>query len=351
MDEILIDGSMGEGGGQILRASLALSMALGRPFRIENIRAHRPSPGLKRQHLTCVRAARELCGAEVSGDEMGSRELSFVPGPLRPGEYHFAIGSGGSITLVLQALLPPLLTAAAPSRITVTGGTHVPHSPPFEFMALTLLPRLEALGPHIKAKMERSGYMQIGGGSVTVDIDPVPKLDVPEGFAESDASVPFHGTEALIYAHNLPDDVAAREQETLMQPGFAALGLTKGNIRILNQRNNPAPEGQGNAVLLILRHGQFYTVFGETGWRGRTAETVAGHAANRALLFLKRNVCMERHLADQLIVPLALAGGGSLITETPTPHCRTCLEVAARFTGLRAGITPIEGKRSRIGLN
>lgn len=115
-DCVTVDCSQGEGGGQVLRAALALSMATGRPFRIEKIRAGRPKPGLKRQHLTCVRAAGELCGAEIQGAEMGSGALTFTPGPLKPGDYHFDIGTGGSCTLVLQALIPPLLAAGAPSR-------------------------------------------------------------------------------------------------------------------------------------------------------------------------------------------------------------------------------------------
>ena len=171
-DIITIDGSMGEGGGQILRAALALSMAQGRPFKLVNIRANRTPPGLRRQHLLCVQAARELCGADVEGDALGSLTLSFAPGPLKPGEYRFAVGTGGSVTLVLQALVPALLFADAPSRLTVTGGTHVPFAPPFEFMRDTLFPQLERLGPKLSAVMKRIGYMEVGGGRVEVEIVP-----------------------------------------------------------------------------------------------------------------------------------------------------------------------------------
>ena len=243
-DEILVDGSMGEGGGQILRAALALSMSLGRPFRMKNIRAGRPSPGLKRQHLACVRAAGELCGAEVAGDEMASRELRFAPGPLRAGEYHFAVGGGGSATLLLQAVLPPLLTADTPSRITVTGGTHVPCAPPFEFMAGTLLPWLERMGPRLAATMSRPGYMQIGGGSVTVSVTPAKALVFGTDFAEAAKNEPGPTleTEALVYAHHLPDEIAKRECAALLSPEFAALGLSDSSICVINGRNGgPRP--------------------------------------------------------------------------------------------------------------
>ena len=166
---VLVDGSFGEGGGQILRASLALSMALGHPFRLINIRANRPKPGLKRQHLACVQAAQRICGAKVTGDVINSTEICFAPGTVQPGEYCFDIGSGGSCTLVLQALVPALLTASGPSRLTVTGGTHVPFAPPVEFLRDTLFPWLEKLGPRLSAHMDKPGFMQIGGGKITVE--------------------------------------------------------------------------------------------------------------------------------------------------------------------------------------
>ena len=352
-DEILVDGSMGEGGGQILRAALALSMSLGRPFRMKNIRAGRPSPGLKRQHLACVRAAGELCGAEVAGDEMASRELRFAPGPLRAGEYHFAVGGGGSATLLLQAVLPPLLTADTPSRITVTGGTHVPCAPPFEFMAGTLLPWLERMGPRLAATMSRPGYMQLGGGSVTVSVTPAKALVFGTDFAEAAKNEPGPTleTEALVYAHHLPDEIAKRECAALLSPEFAALGLSDSSICVINGRNGgPRPEGAGNAVLVKLRHRHGITVFGETGLRGRSAETVAGHAACRALRFRNSNAPVEKHLADQLVVPLALAGGGSFVTETLTPHCRACLDVASLFTSLKPELHPVNGRKTLVTL-
>lgn len=157
--------------------------------------------------------------------------------------------------------------------------------------------------------------------------------------------------EALVYAHHLPDEIAKRECAALLSPEFAALGLSDSSICVINGRNGgPRPEGAGNAVLVKLRHRHGITVFGETGLRGRSAETVAGHAACRALRFRNSNAPVEKHLADQLVVPLALAGGGSFVTETLTPHCRACLDVASLFTSLKPELHPVNGRKTLVTL-
>lgn len=346
-DIITIDGSMGEGGGQILRAALALSMTLGRPFRLENIRANREKPGLRRQHLLCVQAARELCGAKVAGDELGALSLEFAPGPVRPGDYRFAVGTGGSVTLVLQALVPALLFAGAASRLTVTGGTHVPFAPPFEFMRDTLFPQLERLGPKLSAAMKRIGYMEVGGGRVEVEIVPAPPKPLPLETEQGE----FAGAFALIYGHNLPPSVTEREIAVLLEERYAALGLGTDRITVLDKSDPACPaEGGGNMVMVGLRCGGNLTIFGECGWRGRTAEKVAGEAAKRALEFLRSGAPVEAHLADQLLVPLALAGGGGFVTQRLTKHTETCLKVVELFTGIRAEITRMAGQRVQISL-
>ena len=344
---IIIDGRMGEGGGQVLRASLALSMALGKPFRISNIRVNRPKPGLKRQHLTCVNAAQAVCGATVDGNAINSLELSFAPGPVRPGEYEFNVGTGGSVTMVLQAIMPPLLFGKRPSRLTVTGGTHVPFAPPFEFMRDTLFPRLETLGVRLAARMDRVGYMDIGGGSVTVDIQPATETTP---FQESEAGG-LESAEATVYGHNLPEGVVDREIDVLLSDANAPLGLTPETIRREDGPTKSGPiAGAGNMVLVIVRHGRHTTVFGECGWRGRAAEVVARQACKRALYFIRAGMPIEAHLADQLLVPLALAGGGAFATEKITSHTRTCLTVIEQFTGRKAMLTPIDKKGARVTL-
>ena len=175
-DWITIDGSEGEGGGQVLRTALALSLVTGRPFRIERIRAGRKKPGLLRQHLTAVQAAVEVSGAHVSGAELGSRSLSFEPAHVRGGDYRLAVGTAGSATLVLQAVLPALLAAHEPSRLTLEGGTHNPYAPPFDFLAKTFLPILRQMGAVVDVALETYGFYPAGGGRFTAAIEPCPRL-------------------------------------------------------------------------------------------------------------------------------------------------------------------------------
>src|ERR1700722_15265155 len=160
---IEIDGSFGEGGGQVLRTALSLSLVTGQPFRIDNIRAGREKPGLLRQHLTAVLAAAEIGGATVEGATLGSTALTFSPGKVKPGEYRFAVGTAGSGTLVFQTILPALMLASAPSRITIEGGTHNHAAPPFDFLARTFVPLVERMGPKIRLQFERYGFYTAGG--------------------------------------------------------------------------------------------------------------------------------------------------------------------------------------------
>jgi RNA 3'-terminal phosphate cyclase (ATP) len=171
-ETIRIDGSFGEGGGQILRSSLSLSLVTGKPFRIENIRANREKPGVLRQHLTAVQAAAEVGSAEVEGASLGSKALTFVPGKIRSGEFRFAIGTAGSGTLVLQTILPALITAAGPSRIEIEGGTHNPAAPPFDFLQRSFIPLIERMGPKVKLELQRYGFYPAGGGRFVVEITP-----------------------------------------------------------------------------------------------------------------------------------------------------------------------------------
>ena len=341
---ILIDGSMGEGGGQVLRSALALSMALGKAFCISEIRGKRPKPGLKRQHLTCVRGAQALCNARVEGDAINSMSLDFTPAAVQTGDYQFQIGTGGSITMVLQALVPPLLFADKPSSLLVSGGTHVPHAPPFEFLRDTLFPHLELLGPKLTAQMNKIGYMEIGGGSVRVDIIPTSR---PGSLQLYEAGA-FAGAEASIYGHNLPEGIIERELGALLDSQYKALGLGSENIACKTDPQAPdSPTGAGNTVLVTVRRGKLATVCGECGWRGRTAEKVAHQAARRALSLIKSGIPVEAHLADQLLVPLALAGGGSFVTERLSSHSQTCLAVIAQFMELESKIesSPTRGVR------
>ena len=343
-DFISIDGSSGEGGGQVLRASLALSMALGRPFRMHNIRANRPKPGLKRQHLACVLAAQTICGARVTGTEINSPEITFVPARVTPGDYTFDIGSGGSCTLVFQAIVPALLTASGHSRLTVTGGTHVPMAPTFEFLRDTLFPWLEKLGPRLSAHMERPGFMQVGGGSITVEIHPVPELAQLQAHECGD----FTGADGHIRAYSLNDGIGEREAAALQGTRYERLLLSPSRITIEDRPR--AAEGPGNAVLVNVHRASGITVCSGIGARGVAAESIARQAADRAMDFMRAEVPVERHLADQLLVPLALAGGGSFLTEKPTLHTQTCMDLLPQFMNITAQASQKNAKAWNITL-
>lgn len=339
-----IDGSLGTGGGQVLRTALALSMALGTPFRMVNIRAGRSRPGLAPQHLACVRAARQICGAAVRGDSLHSQEIEFHPGEVEAGEYHFAIGTGGSVCLLLQAVIPALLTASGPSAITVSGGTHVPFAPPFEFLRDCLFPRLEAMGPRLGASLERIGYMAEGGGSVTVTVEPVPGLR-PLHLEGQGAHT---GTRAIVYAHGQPGSVWRQEQSVLLSEKFAGLGLAEADISPAPDVPAP-PQGGGNAVIVTTRHGPAAAmVFAECLQRNRLPQKVADIAARHALDYVRSGCATDYHLADQLLVPLALAGGGSLTVNKITDHIATCVQTIGRFMDCRAEIPPVGTRNARL---
>jgi RNA 3'-terminal phosphate cyclase (ATP) len=264
---LLIDGSFGEGGGQILRSSLALAMVTQRPFRIENIRAGREKPGLMRQHLTAVQAAAVICGGHVEGDRIGSTALSFTPGAVNPGDYHFSIGTAGSTTLVLQAVLLPLLIADGPSRLTLEGGTHNPHAPPFDFLASAYLPLIDRMGPKVTATLEQAGFYPAGGGRIVVEIEPGGELrgfDLLErGAARS------HRARALVA--NLPRHIAERELRVVGRK----LNWPEESLEAVEIENSRGP---GNIVSIEVACEHVTEVFTGFGEVGRPAEAVATRA-------------------------------------------------------------------------
>jgi len=231
-----INGAMGEGGGQVLRTSLALSICTGQPFKITNIRAGRKKPGLQRQHLTAVRAARDISDAQVEGDEIGSNILSFIPGAVKPGNYHFAIGTAGSTTLLLQAILYPLLLAEKESHLVLSGGTHNTHAPPYDFLAQAFLPLLNRMGPKVTLTIDRYGFYPHGGGQLTVHITPTSRL---KGISlKKRGQILTQQARALIT--EIPEHVAKRE---LRQVG------KKLNWNSLHICQLPSEYGPGNALL------------------------------------------------------------------------------------------------------
>lgn len=320
---ITIDGSQGEGGGQILRSALALSLVTGKPFRIENIRARRKKPGLMRQHLTAVNAAAEVGAALVSGNTIGSREFAFAPTALRPGEYHFAVGTAGSCTLVLQTVLPALIIADGPSEILLEGGTHNLAAPPFDFLAGAFLPLLNRMGPSVTAVLERTGFYPAGGGRMRVKVTPVGKL-VPLHLLDRGTVI---SQAARATVARLPRSIAEREIAVVREK------LAWGED-CLNVRETPDSSGPGNVLVLAVTSEFVTEIFTGFGELGVSAETVAGRTVKEVREYLTSGVPVGRHLADQLLLPLALAGGGAFSTLSPTAHTLTNIEVLRLFLDL-----------------
>jgi RNA 3'-terminal phosphate cyclase (ATP) len=327
---IEIDGSQGEGGGQVLRTSLALSMVTDRPFRIQNIRAGRKKPGLMRQHLTSVNAAVAVSQAGVQGNEIGSQELEFFPGSIKPGNYHFSVGTAGSTTLVCQTVLPALMVASGPSTLTLEGGTHNPFAPPFDFLEKVFAPVVERMGPKIDLKIEGYGFYPAGGGKIQIQIEPEASLS-PIDLVERGEMVSKKGE--VFYAH-LPHDIAERELKVIgKRVAISESGL--------NPRKISKSPGPGNMVAIILESEQVTEVFTEFGRQGLKAERVAERACKQALDYLSAKVPVGIHLADQLLIPMALAGGGRFKTLKPDPHTLTNIEVIREFIDISIEVMQI----------
>jgi RNA 3'-terminal phosphate cyclase (ATP) len=317
---IAIDGSQGEGGGQILRTSLALSLVTGQPFRMERIRARRQRPGLLKQHLTAVEAAKTVGCAEVIGASLGSQNLDFRPGPITPGNYRFAVGTAGSATLVLQTVLPALLTASGLSTLTLEGGTHNPMAPPFDFLEKSFMPLIHRMGPSVELEFRRPGFYPAGGGRFHARVEPVKKLrrlDLLERGA-------IRVRHAKVLVSKLPEHVAERELSVLRDE-------LKWRLEEYGVDTVPHPLGPGNAVVLSLEAEHVTAIFTGFGERGRPAEEVASSAVQASKAWVEANVPVDEHLADQLLIPMVLAGGGLFRTTKPSLHTITNAEVIQRF--------------------
>jgi RNA 3'-terminal phosphate cyclase (ATP) len=321
---ITIDGSIGEGGGQILRTSLALSMVTGQAFRISGIRAKREKPGLLRQHLTAVNAAVAICSAEVIGASIGSVELTFEPGAVKAGAYTFSVGSAGSTTLVLQTVLPALLTADGVSSLTLEGGTHNPFAPPVDFLEKAFLPLVNRMGPSVKVTTERAGFYPAGGGRYAVEIQPAKKLRPL--YLVDRGEIRNRVARAIVAA--LPGAIAKRELAQVEK----MLGWSGDQLQI---RQLPEAWGPGNVLMLEVESEHVTEVFTGFGTRGVTAEAVAEHTVRQVRRYLADGVPVGGHLADQLLLPMALAGQGSCQTQALTSHAMTNIDIIGRFLPVR----------------
>ena len=321
---IELDGAQGEGGGQILRSALSLAVCTGQAFRIVGIRARREKPGLLRQHVTAVKAAAAISNAEVDGCEVRSSTLTFKPQPVRSGEYSFSIGTAGSCTLVLQTVLPPLLTASGPSLLRISGGTHNTAAPAVDFLNRAFLPLIARMGPTVTLSLERFGFYPRGGGSIEIQVTPVPRLTSIALLERGERRRAY----AEAYISGLPLHVAERELAVIGR----RLNWPPEQLKV---RGLPSDMGPGNVLTVTLEYEHVTEVFTGFGERGRTAESVAEETARDARDYIAHDAPVGRYLADQLLLPMALGGLTAFATTAPTPHFQSNTDVIAAFTKRR----------------
>lgn len=338
MKTIELDGSHGEGGGQILRTALTLSMLTGIPFRIDHIRAKRGKPGLLRQHLTAVNAAAQICGAELSGAALGSQRLAFAPGPIRGGDYKLAIGSAGSCTLVLQTILPALWFADAPSSVRISGGTHNPAAPPADFLMRVWQPLMQRMGVDMDIELLRHGFYPAGGGEIRASVRPVSGLQAIS-LCERGKSEAARATAIIA---GVPGDVAKRELAALAELLTPECGEIEQLIRGLSFR-----EGPGNALLLEMPSENVNELFMALGEKGLASEAVARLVAKEVRHYINSGAPVGEHLADQLLLPFALAGSGEFVTSTRSSHLETNIGVIEKFLPVMIRVSE-EGKVFRV---
>jgi len=317
---LAIDGSHGEGGGQIIRTSLSLSLVTGKPFHIEHARANRAKPGLRQQHLTAVSAAAAIGSAQVEGAGVGSTEFTFHPGTVTPGDYIFNVGTAGSTTLVLQTVLPPLMIASAPSVLRFEGGTHNVHAPPYDFLERTFLPLVSRMGPQFLIELGRYGFYPPGGGRFDIFIEPATNSR-PLELTKRGRILAIRARALVV---NLPASMAKRE-----------LNVVKEKMALSDEQGQPEVSDNaisgGTAVMIEIQSEHLTEVFTRIGERGIRAEVIAEEAADEALDYLGAQAPVGEHLADQLLIPLALCGGGTFATTRVSLHTQTNIEIVKKF--------------------
>jgi RNA 3'-terminal phosphate cyclase (ATP) len=328
-DELVqIDGSQGEGGGQMVRSSLSLALVTGRSVEIKNIRARRKKPGLMEQHLTAVRAAAEVGDAEIVDDRLYSKQVLFRPGKVRGGNYAFKVRTAGSATLVMQTVLPALLTAPQESRLRFEGGTHNSMAPPFDFLAKAFLPLVNRIGPSVAVQLQRPGFYPAGGGEFTATVRPssIGRLELIERGKLRDPRV-------RVLLSYLPAHIGKRE--------CAAVAKATGwDLQSMHIEEAKYAHGPGNVVMIELESEHVTEVFTSFGRIGVRAEDVATECLREAQDYLAADVPVGPHLADQLLLPLGIAaymktGGGTFQTMPLTEHSKTHIEILRRFLEIK----------------
>lgn len=328
-----IDGSVGEGGGQILRTSLAMSALLKKPIHIKNIRAGRREPGLQAQHLTCVNALAQITNAEVKGGFLGSKELFFIPKSIQSGNYKFDVSdvkaSAGSVSLVLQAIFLPLALSGERSKIRLLGGTHVPWSPPIHYLQLVYLPIIAKMGINADIKVINWGWYPKGGGNVEVEINSAKlnNLHLTERGS-------LRNIKCICAVSNLPISIAQRQKDRVSEV------LKSRNIEADFDIINAPSRGQGTGTFIFAEFDNSIAGFSSLGVKGKMAEQVADEACEDLFKFIDSQMAIDEHLADQLIPLMALSRGiSSFTTSKISMHLLTNIYVAECFLPVKFHIS------------
>ncbi|GMQ79478.1 MAG: RNA 3'-terminal phosphate cyclase [Anaerolineae bacterium] len=337
-----IDGTHGEGGGQLLRTSLTLSVLTGRPFRMDNIRAGRPKPGLRPQHLTAVRAAAALCQAKTTGAHLNSVALEFHPGArLRGGSYRFDVSkasasgrSAGAVTLIIQTLLWPLIFAQEASFITLVGGTFVPFSPPYHYFKHVAGPVFKNMGADFTSKLMQWGWMSRGGGQVELSINPSGSLKAVRLEPENVDLVTGVAAVTNLPSH-IPQRMTERAGKLVREQGL------DGNIKPIRERGN----GPGAGMVLWIPQAGFSSL----GRPGLPAEEVANSAVADLLSFMENGAAVDKFLADQILVPMALANGSSTFsTSLVSTHTVTNADLLRQWLNIDIEVKGVVGEPGQI---
>ncbi|NMA19784.1 MAG: RNA 3'-terminal phosphate cyclase [Lentisphaerae bacterium] len=319
-----IDGSFGEGGGQILRTSLSLAAITGKPMHIKNIRANRKKPGLMRQHLACAKAVAEICRGELEGAELNSQALTLKPGRIHGGDYRFVIGSAGNTLLLAQAVLPVLLFADSPSRVVLQGGTYTMQAPVFDFFERVYLPCLHKMGLEVEGTMERAGFYPAGGGRVVLFVKPARvwrQLSLIERGELQEARVTAIGSGL--------DQSILTDELKIFQAGLAGALPWQAFAR------NVESDGPGNVLFAELAYENLTELFSVCGRYGLSRKSVAKSAISHVKQYLGQGWVVGQFLADQLMLPLALGAGGNYLTGPPTLHAESNRQVIRKFLDVK----------------
>lgn len=323
---LTIDGSQGEGGGQILRIGMALSLLTGYGLHLVNIRARRERPGLQASHLAAIQAAEMIGQAKVVGAELGSSQVSFEPGPITHGHYELTVGESGSAPLVLQTILWPLLLVPGYSHIELIGGTHVPGSPSFDYLDKVFFPHVDTLGGQVQAALVRPGFQDGGGGRFQVGVrggNPLQRLELLRR-----GEITRRLARGVV--SQLPINIARRELVVVQRHlDWPWTELQKVEVEA---------DGLANVLTLELQHAGGVSMVTGYGSKGLPSEELAEQLVSELQELIEADVPVDRHLADQLLLPMALAGGGAFRTTEPTLHTTTTAWLIQRFLAVEIAI-------------